>query len=256
MGIVDELRDARFLPPRLSRSARSPPTRSDQPVTGTRRGPRRWCTTTTSRRTTGCRNTRSRRCCGPRWRRCRASRCASAGPRPRSSRTRTASASPSPEDGAQRGAGGGLRRRLRRRRIPWCASRSAFRASGTDFDQLMVLIVFRSRELHEELKKRFPERSTYRVMHPDLQGLLEVLRPDRCRRGLLLSRAGAEGHRRATISISSGCCTRPRDSNSTPSSSTSASGICASRSRRSIRSAACSSPATPPTAIRPTAASV
>ncbi len=41
--------------------------------------------------------------------------------------------------------------------------------SGTDFDQTMVLLVFRSRELHERLK-RFPERSTYRVMHPDLHG--------------------------------------------------------------------------------------
>ncbi len=40
---------------------------------------------------------------------------------------------------------------------------------GADFDQLMVLVVFRSRELHEGLK-RFPERSTYRVMHPDLKG--------------------------------------------------------------------------------------
>jgi 2-polyprenyl-6-methoxyphenol hydroxylase-like FAD-dependent oxidoreductase len=40
---------------------------------------------------------------------------------------------------------------------------------GTDFDQPMALVVFRSRELHEGLK-RFPERSTYRVMHPDLHG--------------------------------------------------------------------------------------
>lgn len=40
---------------------------------------------------------------------------------------------------------------------------------GTDFDQLMVLIVFHSRELHERLQ-RFPQRSTYRVMHPDLKG--------------------------------------------------------------------------------------
>jgi 4-hydroxyisophthalate hydroxylase len=40
---------------------------------------------------------------------------------------------------------------------------------GTDFDQLMVLVVFRSRELHERLN-RFPPRSTYRVMHPDLKG--------------------------------------------------------------------------------------
>jgi 2-polyprenyl-6-methoxyphenol hydroxylase-like FAD-dependent oxidoreductase len=40
---------------------------------------------------------------------------------------------------------------------------------GTDFDQLMMLAVFRSRELHERLK-RFPGRSTYRVMHPDYNG--------------------------------------------------------------------------------------
>jgi 2-polyprenyl-6-methoxyphenol hydroxylase-like FAD-dependent oxidoreductase len=41
--------------------------------------------------------------------------------------------------------------------------------SGTDFDQLMVLLVFRSRDLHRALEK-FPPRSTYRVMHPDLHG--------------------------------------------------------------------------------------
>jgi 2-polyprenyl-6-methoxyphenol hydroxylase-like FAD-dependent oxidoreductase len=40
---------------------------------------------------------------------------------------------------------------------------------GTDFDQVMALLVFRSRDLHEKLK-RFPERSTYRVMHPELNG--------------------------------------------------------------------------------------
>ena len=41
--------------------------------------------------------------------------------------------------------------------------------SGTDFDELVALVVFRSRELHEALA-RFPDRSTYRVMHPDLHG--------------------------------------------------------------------------------------
>jgi 2-polyprenyl-6-methoxyphenol hydroxylase-like FAD-dependent oxidoreductase len=41
--------------------------------------------------------------------------------------------------------------------------------AGTDFDQLMALLVFRSPELHERLK-RFPDRSTFRVMHPDLKG--------------------------------------------------------------------------------------
>ncbi len=41
--------------------------------------------------------------------------------------------------------------------------------SSSDFDQLMVLALFRSRELHEKLE-RFPPRSTYRVLHPDLKG--------------------------------------------------------------------------------------
>src|SRR5499425_676208 len=41
--------------------------------------------------------------------------------------------------------------------------------SGSDFAQLMVLALFRSRELHEGLK-RFPPRSTFRVLHPDLKG--------------------------------------------------------------------------------------
>ena len=40
---------------------------------------------------------------------------------------------------------------------------------GTDFDELVALVVFRSAELHEALT-RFPDRSTYRVMHPDLRG--------------------------------------------------------------------------------------
>jgi 2-polyprenyl-6-methoxyphenol hydroxylase-like FAD-dependent oxidoreductase len=40
---------------------------------------------------------------------------------------------------------------------------------GADFNQPMVLAVFRSRDLHEGLK-RFPARSTYRVMRPDLRG--------------------------------------------------------------------------------------
>lgn len=40
---------------------------------------------------------------------------------------------------------------------------------GSDFNQLMVLAVFRSREFHAALD-RFPPRSTYRAMHPDLKG--------------------------------------------------------------------------------------
>ncbi len=41
--------------------------------------------------------------------------------------------------------------------------------SGTDHDQLMALVVFHSRQFHEGLK-RFPDRSTYRVMNPALKG--------------------------------------------------------------------------------------
>ena len=41
--------------------------------------------------------------------------------------------------------------------------------SKQDYEQTMLLAVFRSRELHEALK-RFPERSTYRVLRPELKG--------------------------------------------------------------------------------------
>ena len=40
---------------------------------------------------------------------------------------------------------------------------------GTNFDEVMALVIFRSRELHQSLT-RFPPRSTYRVLHPDLNG--------------------------------------------------------------------------------------
>jgi 2-polyprenyl-6-methoxyphenol hydroxylase-like FAD-dependent oxidoreductase len=42
-------------------------------------------------------------------------------------------------------------------------------SEGADFDQRMVLAVFRSRELHEHLE-RFPLRTTYRVLDPELKG--------------------------------------------------------------------------------------
>ena len=41
--------------------------------------------------------------------------------------------------------------------------------SGADFDQRMVLAVFRSRDLDAGLE-RFPPRTTYRVLHPELEG--------------------------------------------------------------------------------------
>ena len=40
---------------------------------------------------------------------------------------------------------------------------------GTDFDELMVLAVFRSNELHEALEK-YPHGSVYSALHPDLEG--------------------------------------------------------------------------------------
>ena len=53
--------------------------------------------------------------------------------------------------------------------IPRSARQIGIERSGADFDQIMVLALFRSKELHEKLK-RFPPRSTYRVLHPDLKG--------------------------------------------------------------------------------------
>ena len=98
------------------------------------------------------------------------SRRVSAGRPTRSSRMPPACASPSPRRAAARnevleadyvvGCDGG--HSIVRRQI-------GIERSGADFDQLMVLALFRSRELHEKLK-RFPPRSTYRVLHPDLKG--------------------------------------------------------------------------------------
>jgi len=41
--------------------------------------------------------------------------------------------------------------------------------TGRNFDQRMLLAVFRSKELHEKLG-RFPEKTTYRVLKPELKG--------------------------------------------------------------------------------------
>lgn len=46
---------------------------------------------------------------------------------------------------------------------------AGIKTRGDDFEQLMMLAVFRSKELHEALK-RFPPRSTYNVMRPGLNG--------------------------------------------------------------------------------------
>jgi 2-polyprenyl-6-methoxyphenol hydroxylase-like FAD-dependent oxidoreductase len=71
---------------------------------------------------------------------------------------------------------GDLRRTLQADYVVGCdGSRSVVRdAAGisqtlSDHDRLMVLLVFRSTELHE-LLKRFPNKSFYNVLHPDLKG--------------------------------------------------------------------------------------
>jgi 2-polyprenyl-6-methoxyphenol hydroxylase-like FAD-dependent oxidoreductase len=48
-------------------------------------------------------------------------------------------------------------------------TQAGIESGGVDFDELMVLAVFRSKDLHEALK-RFPERATFNVMNPDLKG--------------------------------------------------------------------------------------
>ena len=73
-------------------------------------------------------------------------------------------------------AAGEDRRMLRAQYVVGCdGGKSLVRESmgidrgGRDFDQRMVLAVFRSRELHEFLN-RFPPATTYRVMRPELNG--------------------------------------------------------------------------------------
>jgi 4-hydroxyisophthalate hydroxylase len=72
--------------------------------------------------------------------------------------------------------GGARRRMLRADYVAGCdGSRSLVREQAgitqtrSDHDRLMVLLVFRSRGLHQ-LLERFPGKSYYNVLHPDLQG--------------------------------------------------------------------------------------
>jgi 2-polyprenyl-6-methoxyphenol hydroxylase-like FAD-dependent oxidoreductase len=74
----------------------------------------------------------------------------------------------------ERERGGG--RRLRADYVVGCdGSRSVVRETAgitqtrSDHDKLMVLLVFRSKQLHE-LLKRFPGKSYYNVLHPSLKG--------------------------------------------------------------------------------------
>ena len=125
---------------------------------------------------------------------------------------------------------------------------------GADFNQLMVLALFRSRELHEKLK-RFPPRSTYRVLNPDLKGYWQFFgRVD-------VGGPGFSTHRcrrtpRGIITTSRASWKSPQASPSPPTSIMSASGTCASRLPKPIRSVAPLSPVTPRIRIRPMAVTV
>jgi 4-hydroxyisophthalate hydroxylase len=71
---------------------------------------------------------------------------------------------------------GGRRRELRGDYVVGCdggnslvRERLDIDRSGTDWGELVTLVVLRSHELNEALD-RFPPRTTYRVLHPDLRG--------------------------------------------------------------------------------------
>ncbi len=125
--------------------------------------------------------------------------------------------------------------------------------SGPDFNQLMVLAVFRSRELHERLK-RFPPRSTYRVMHPDLSGYWQFFGRVDVGEEFFFHAPVPADTTQGQLRLPRPVAARPRASGSRASSTMWASGICALRWPTATRWAASSSPAMPPTAIRPMAA--
>ncbi len=167
MGIVEELRAARFLPPGFAiGEITSYGNLNGEYWFAPRAGS--WSTTTTFRRTTGCRSTRWKRCCEPRWRpaehlepvRLDATKVEQDAGSARVTITRDG-ASEVLEGDYLVGCDGGHSIVREQMGIP---------RSGHDFDQLMVLIVLRSRELHDELGKRFPPKSIYRAMHPELNG--------------------------------------------------------------------------------------
>ena len=78
--------------------------------------------------------------------------------------------------GVEHEAGDGKRETLEADYVVGCdgghsivREQGGIKRDGTDFDQIMVLAVFKSREFNEGLK-RFPVRSTYRSMDPELNG--------------------------------------------------------------------------------------
>jgi hypothetical protein len=120
---------------------------------------------------------------------------------------------------------------------------------GSDFNQLMVLALFRSRELHEKLK-RFPPRSTYRVIHPDLRGYWQFFGRVDVGENWFFHSPVPENITRENYDFHD---LLQRSAGFPFACEFDASGICALRSPRPIRPAASLSPATPRIRIRRTA---
>ena len=122
----------------------------------------------------------------------------------------------------------------------------------SDHDRLMVLLVFRSTGLHG-LLERFPGKSFYNVLHPDLEGYWQFFgRVDLGETWFFHAPVPADTTRE-NFDFRRLCRTPPAPS-STSTSNISAFGTCASRSPTAIARAGSSSPATRRTAIRPMAA--
>ncbi|HEY2596300.1 MAG TPA: FAD-dependent monooxygenase [Chloroflexota bacterium] len=124
---------------------------------------------------------------------------------------------------------------------------------GRDFDQRMVLAVFRSRELHEFLS-RFPPATTYRVLKPELQGYWQFFgRVDVGEE--FFFHAPVPGTPSLRTTIFSACSALRPASSSMRSWTTSASGTCASWLPAATAWDACLSRATRAISIRRTGAS-
>ena len=109
---------------------------------------------------------------------------------------------------------------------------AGIRRGGSDFDQPLLLAVFKSKELHEAFR-RFPEVTTYRAQHGPVLGKVIGCSSDES----TSARAGSStlrcpwAQRRTTTTFKRCSIARPASS-STPSSSTSASGTSRLRWRR------------------------
>ena len=104
--------------------------------------------------------------------------------------------------------------------------------SGHDFDQLMVLVVLRSRELHEGPASAFRRRRPTGCMHPDLKGYWKFFGRIDVGEGFFFHAPVPRNTTRGQFRLPRPATGRGRLSVRRASSITSASGTCASRSPR------------------------